>query len=114
MDTIALAQPILAALGLTGTRIATIETDDPFALGEMLRTIEPGDVVPRPASFQPVGSKREMLRLALRELHRAAPSPVDVVAMPAGAPVGRPVCAISARNGISRAWTWRGLSPPGG
>ena len=29
-----------------------------------------------------------MLRLALRELHRAAPAPVDVVALPAGAPFG--------------------------
>jgi ferredoxin len=87
-DTIALAEPILAGLGLTGTRVATIETDGPFALGDMLRAIEPGDVVPRPASFQSVGSKRDVLRLALRELHRAAPSPVDVVALPAGAPFG--------------------------
>ena len=28
------------------------------------------------------------MRLALRELHRAAPTPVDVVALPAGAPFG--------------------------
>src|SRR3984957_9829737 len=42
----------------------------------------------RPAGFPPVGSKREILRLALRELRRAAPAPVDVVALPAGAPLG--------------------------
>lgn len=30
-----------------------------------------------------------MQRLALRELHRAAPSPIDVIALPAGAPFGR-------------------------
>src|ERR1700722_15734608 len=42
----------------------------------------------RPAGFPPVGSKREILRLALRELHRAAPAPVDSVALPAGAPFG--------------------------
>jgi ferredoxin len=35
-----------------------------------------------------VGAKREVLRLALRELHRAAPTPVDAVALPAGAPFG--------------------------
>ena len=29
-------------------------------------------------AFQPVGGKRDVLRLALRELHRAAPAPVDV------------------------------------
>jgi ferredoxin len=88
MHTIALAEPILAGLGLDGTGVATIETDDPFAFGDMLRKIEPGAVVPRPASFQPAGLKREILRLALRELHRAAPAPVDVVALPAGAPFG--------------------------
>jgi ferredoxin len=88
MNTLALMQPILAGLGLDGTRVATIETDDPFALGDMLRRIEPGEVVPRPAGFQPVGSKREILRLALRELHRAAPAPVDSIALPAGAPFG--------------------------
>jgi ferredoxin len=86
--TIALAQPILAGLGLAGERVATIETDDPFALGDMLRAMTPGDVVPRPAGFQPVGPKRDVLRLALRELHHAARSPVDVVALPAGAPFG--------------------------
>jgi ferredoxin len=88
MHTVALAEPILAGLGLDDTGVATIETDDPFVLGEMLRRIEPGAVVARPASFQPVGLKREILRLALRELHRAAPAPVDVVALPAGAPFG--------------------------
>jgi ferredoxin len=88
MHTIALAEPILAGLGLDGTGVATIETDDPFALGDMLRKIEPGAVVPRPASFQPAGLKREILRLALRELHRAAPAPADIIALPAGAPFG--------------------------
>jgi ferredoxin len=44
--------------------------------------------VPRPANFQPFGSKREILRLALRELHLAAPAPVDVIALPASAPFG--------------------------
>ena len=43
---------------------------------------------PRPASFAPVGGKRDVMRLALRELHRAAPAPVDVIALPAGAPFG--------------------------
>jgi ferredoxin len=88
MHTIALAEPILAKLGLDGTRVATIETDDPFALGDVLHKIEPGAAVLQPANFQPVGRKREILRLALRELHRAAPAPVDVAALPAGAPFG--------------------------
>jgi len=36
----------------------------------------------------PIGGRRELLRLALRELHRAAPAPVDVIALPQGAPFG--------------------------
>jgi ferredoxin len=85
--TLALADPILSGLGFGAGRVATIETDDPFWLGEALR-IEPAASAPRPASFQPVGAKRDVLRLALRELHHAAPAPVDVIALPEGAPFG--------------------------
>jgi ferredoxin len=87
--TIALAEPILAGLGFGPGRLATIETDDPDALGNSLRAIETGAPAPRPASFAPVGAKRDVLRLALRELQRAAPEPVDVVALPVGAPFGK-------------------------
>jgi ferredoxin len=88
MRTLALAEPILAGLGFGAGRVATIETDDPDTLGATLRAIELGEPAPRPAGFSPVGGKREVLRLALRELQRAAPAPVDVVALPAGAPFG--------------------------
>jgi ferredoxin len=85
--TLALAEPILAGLGFGAVRVATIETDDPDALSEALR-IDAAAPAPRPASFQPVGAKRDVLRLALRELHHAAPAPVDVIALPQGAPFG--------------------------
>ena len=84
--TVALAEPILAALGFGSA--ATIETDDPDALGAALAAIEVQAASPRPASFSPVGPKREVMRLALRELHRAAPTPIDVVALPQEAPFG--------------------------
>jgi ferredoxin len=42
----------------------------------------------RPASFRAVGKKRDVLRLSLGELHRSAPSPADIIALPAGAPFG--------------------------
>ncbi len=87
-QTIALAEPILAGLGFTGERLATIETDDPEALGQALRAIEPGVPAAKPASFQPAGGKRDVLRLALSELHRVAPAPANIVALPAGAPFG--------------------------
>lgn len=86
--TIDLAVPVLAGLGFTGERVAAIETDDPFALGETLRALAPMEASAKPASFAAVGGKREVMRLALRELHAAAPAPVDVVALPAGAPFG--------------------------
>ena len=86
--TLALAEPILAGLGFGTGRAATIETDDPDLLADALRAIGSPDAAPRPASFLPIGPKRDVLRLALRELQRAAPAPVDVVALPAGAPFG--------------------------
>ena len=87
-QTLALAEPILAGLGFGGPRAATIETNDPDALGAALRGID-GEPCPRPASFTPVGGKRDVLRLALRELQRAAPAPVDIIALRAGAPFGK-------------------------
>ena len=87
--TIALAEPILAGLGFGPGRVATIETDDPDALGAALCAIAPAQGAKTPATFQAVGAKRDVLRLALRELHRAAPAPVDVVALPEGAPFGK-------------------------
>jgi ferredoxin len=86
--TIALAEPILAAFGFGVGRIATIEADDPDVLGETLRAIPAMPIARRPASFLPVGDKRGVLRFALRELHYSAPTPVDIVTLPAHAPFG--------------------------
>ncbi len=86
--TISYAEPILVGLGFGTGRVATIETDDPDALGQALASIDPAEPVKQPASFQAVGAKRDVLRLALRELQRAAPKPVDVVALPEDAPFG--------------------------
>jgi ferredoxin len=87
-QTLALAEPILAGLGFGEGRAAAIETDDPDTLGAVLRSIAVQAPAPRPASFAPVGGKRDVMRLALRELQRAAPAPADIVALPAGAPFG--------------------------
>ena len=87
-QTVALAQPILLGLGFEGDRVATIETDDPEALGAALGAVAAMPPAPRPATFLPSGRKRDVLRVALRELHRAAPAPVDVVALPGEAPFG--------------------------
>ena len=88
VKTIALTEPILAGLGFGTGRVATIETDDPDGLGATLRALNSSEAVTSPASFMPAGAKRDLLRLALRELHRVAPAPVDVIALPTGAPFG--------------------------
>jgi ferredoxin len=86
--TIELAEPILSGLGFGSGKVATIETDDPDSLREALQDIAIGETNPRPASFLPVGTKRDVQRFALRELHRTAPAPVDIIALPVGAPFG--------------------------
>jgi ferredoxin len=87
-QTMALAGALLAGVGLKGARVEAIETDDPFALGDALRAIEVGEPVAHPASFEPAGGKRDVLRLALAELHRVAPLRADLIDLPAGAPFG--------------------------
>ncbi|MCP4615609.1 MAG: 4Fe-4S dicluster domain-containing protein [Bradyrhizobium sp.] len=88
MQTIGTADAILTGLGLAGRRVATVETDDPDALGEALYGLEPAAGVAQPATFRTVGKRRDVLRFALSELHRVAPAPVDVIALPEGAPLG--------------------------
>jgi ferredoxin len=88
MRTIALAEPILTGLGFGTGRIATIETDDPDFFIEALRAIPSMPSAERPASFRPLGRKRDVLHFALGELHRTAPAPVDIIALPDGAPFG--------------------------
>jgi ferredoxin len=87
-QSIVLANTILAALGFGEGRVSTIETDDPDLLGDALRATPSMTAVARPASFLPLGEKRSLMRLALRELHRAAPDPIERIALPDQAPFG--------------------------
>jgi ferredoxin len=86
--TMALADPILSGLGFGPNRIAAVETDDPDVLIAALRAIPLMPSAPRPASFRAVGRKKDVVRFALAELHRAAPVSADIIALPAGAPFG--------------------------
>ncbi|HEX8164632.1 MAG TPA: 4Fe-4S binding protein [Beijerinckiaceae bacterium] len=86
--TVATANAALAAFGYGAGLVSTIETDDPDALRAALDRAPAGTPAPVPASFLPEGTKRGLLELSFRELHRAAPGPVDGVALPAGAPFG--------------------------
>jgi len=87
-QTIATANTLLAALGFGTDLVTTIETDDPDVMIAALRATPGGIVAPRPAAFVPTGGKRDVLKTALRELHRAAPAPVDQIPLPKGAVFG--------------------------
>jgi ferredoxin len=87
--TFALMASVLEGLGWADTarRLALIETDDPFTLGEVLAAI-PALPAAAPRKFQPLGDKRTVLRFSLRELHAAAPAPKNVLPLPEGAQFG--------------------------
>jgi ferredoxin len=87
-QTVAMADAVVGGLGFSGPRVATIETDDPDALGEVLREIEPAPAVERVATFKTVGKRSDLLRFTLHELHRVAPAPTDIIALPEAAPLG--------------------------
>ncbi len=81
--TLETANLIFSGLGFGSAPCATLETDDPDVLAAALREPSANQPAQRPASFLPMGGKREVLTLALRELHRAAPAPVDNIKLPA-------------------------------
>ena len=85
VETVAL---LSAALGYGENRCGLIETDDPDALRAALDAVPAGTASPHPSTFLPLGRKRDLLTSSMIELHQAAPTPVDVVALPAGAPFG--------------------------
>ncbi len=87
--TIALANRLVGSQGYGGIPAATIETDDPDELLAQLRAVAPGRPAAAPSAFLPAGGKREVMTLALREMHRVAPEASPVVALEAGAPFGR-------------------------
>lgn len=88
-QTLALAETVFAGLGFGAGIVRVIATDDPDGLAAALTTPLAGLAVEQPASFLPLGTKREVQRLALRELHARAPAPQPTIALPAGAPMGR-------------------------
>jgi ferredoxin len=82
---------IVAALGLGADPVRIIETDDPDKLRAMLDAFPAGTATERPATFVARGAKRGVLETTFRELHLAAPAPVDAVALTRGAPFGNVV-----------------------
>ena len=83
-----LSDTIVSALGFGAGLVRIIETDDPEQLRALLDASPAGVATQKPASFVPRGAKRGVLETTFRELHLAAPVPVDVVPLAPGAPFG--------------------------
>src|SRR4029078_9301965 len=79
---------IVSALGFGAGLVRILETDDPDQLRAMLDAAPAGVATQKPAGFVPRGAKRGVLETTFRELHLAAPTPVDVVPLAPGAPFG--------------------------
>ncbi|PSC04260.1 4Fe-4S ferredoxin [Alsobacter soli] len=84
--TLRLAETLTAALGFEEA-CGLIATDDPDALREALDAA-PQAGATRISAFEPAAEKRRLFAAMLYELRAVAPSPVDVVPLPAGAPFG--------------------------
>lgn len=82
------ANALAAGLGYGAGPVRLVETDDPDGLAAALGEPTPGRPSPKPSGFMPMGARRGLLELAFREMHRAAPAPVDVVPLDKGAPFG--------------------------
>jgi ferredoxin len=86
--TVATSDTIVSALGFGAGLVRIIETDDPDQLRVMLDAAPAGLATQKPAGFVPRGAKRSVLETTFRELHLAAPAPVDIVPLAPGAPFG--------------------------
>ena len=84
---IALAETVMTGLGYASGRVQVIHLEDPTAVEETLWSLPKLPAMPS-GDFLPMGRKRAIMRLALESLHAQAPSPVDEIAVPAGAPFG--------------------------
>lgn len=86
--TVALSNRILSGLGFGTSAVSVLSLDDPDQLRHALDAMDAPVASTKPSSFIPAGQKRGLLEVSLRELHRAAPTPVDVIALEKGAPFG--------------------------
>ncbi len=85
------ADAALQGLGYGAGRLELLLEADPDAVEAHLHGLPGADPRMPAATFLPMGDKRALMRLALQELHGHAPTPVDHVPLPEGAPFGRVV-----------------------
>ncbi len=83
-----LANAFAGGLGFGGARVSVIVERDPDVVEDQLHSLGDGESV-APQVFAAVGGKRDIARVALAAMNGAAAEPVDVLALPEGAPYGR-------------------------
>ncbi len=83
-----LAETLASGLGYGTGRGALIEADDPDELAFALSTLPRRDGTATPKTFLPMGDKRSLMKLSVRQMHKAAPQPIDMLPLAAGAPFG--------------------------
>ena len=86
--TVSLTNTILFGLGYGAGTVSMLQVDDPDLLRATLDGHPLGRRGVQTASFAPMGTKRGIMTLTMRELYRAAPEPTGAIALPALAPFG--------------------------
>jgi ferredoxin len=82
-----LIDTVMAGLGYEGGRTVIDAEPDPAVVEETLYR-EPPSPLPTAARHRVLGEKRSTLTTALGHLHANAPAPVELLALPQGAPFG--------------------------
>ena len=88
-----LAEAILVGLGYGAGRVALLDEPDPLAVAGIVNAAPP--VPPKPGNFLAMGDKRSRIMLALAHLRSHAPTPVDLLKLPPGAPFGAVVLDVA-------------------
>lgn len=89
-EEIALTKHLLSGLGydIEG-RFDVVVDNDPSKLEDILARSVPAALQPSHSRISAVGSKRDIVRLAVSNLKKASPSETEIIALPQGAPYGR-------------------------
>ena len=86
-EQIGLIETVLEGLGYGGGRVHVLRESDPDAAEAALYGLADREAPPA-GTFLPMGGKRSRTMLALRHLHTQAPTPVEILPLPKGAPFG--------------------------
>jgi ferredoxin len=88
-EQMAIGEAILNQLGYSGVHFTVIEAAEPAQLESAFAALAPAGGVATPGTFLLGNDKRTAIEFAVEHLVKHAPSRVDEIALPAGAPFGQ-------------------------